>query len=123
MCIGRRPASQETCLPQSSFVRPGCAARSGFPEWRHRGAPKARVLRRSAVSVFARRCVVVADKENPMRRLLSLIIFLLPGFAIADDAAPAPAPDAAEAPRGIERIVVSATRTPQLLTKVGASIT
>ena len=27
---GRKPASQETCLSQSSFVRPGCGARTGF---------------------------------------------------------------------------------------------
>ena len=58
-----------------------------------------------------------------MRRLLSLSIFLLPGLAFADEATPAPEPDMAGAPRGVEQIVVSATRTPQLLTKVGASVT
>ncbi len=57
-----------------------------------------------------------------MRRLLSLYILFMPGIAFADEAEPAPNPDVGAAPR-VEEVVVSATRSPQLLSRVGASLT
>jgi vitamin B12 transporter len=60
-----------------------------------------------------------------MRSTLSLAstLCLVTAFTARADEAPAPVPDIAITREDVEQVVVSATRTPQLLTKVGAAVT
>lgn len=60
-----------------------------------------------------------------MRYSISIVstFCLMVGAARADEAAPAPTPDVASGRDNLEQVVVSATRTPQLLTKVGSTVT